>query len=265
MSAVAHQEIRGQARPSRRRSGLLGRVLPSSVRGLVIAGFGLLVVVLGCVTLGASWQVRQHQADLSELEHHSTEASLLQTAEAQAGIAALALQRYVSTGSDSNVAEINLHADNAQASLEAALAAGGPAGLDKVVSAGSTLVLQASRAAQLREQGDVADASAVLEEIVPIFIRVPAPAGNARRPGAGPGAASCAPGPTGRAISPSGFSFRRAPLASRWDSPHPSGSRGRSSSRSDRSRRRRAALPKATSRRERPWTAPRVRAPGHPC
>jgi diguanylate cyclase (GGDEF)-like protein len=169
MSAVAHQEIGGKASSAGGHVPLLGRFLPSSVRALVIGGFGLLIVALACVTLGASWQVRQHQADLSQLEHHSTEASYLQTTEAQAGFVALALQRYVSTGSDTSVAEINQHADKAQRSLEAALAAGGPSGLEKVVSDGSTLVLLASRAAQLREQGDVADATAVLEEAVPIF------------------------------------------------------------------------------------------------
>ncbi len=170
MSAVAHKEIHGNIRPRDRRGpGVLGRFLPSSVRWLVIVGFGLLIVLLACITLGAAWQVRQHQADLTELEYHSNEASLLQNAEAQAGIAALLLQRYVAAGTDTDVAEINEHADKAQASLVAALAAGGPAGLDGVVSSGSTLVLEAARSAQLREQGNLTEASAVLEEIVPIF------------------------------------------------------------------------------------------------
>src|SRR5258708_37023571 len=107
MSAISHQEIGGNAGSASRRIPLLGRSLPSSVGALVIGGFGLLIVALACVTLGASWQVRQHQSDLSELEHHSTEASYLQTAEAQAAISAEQLQRYVYAGDAAYIPEIN--------------------------------------------------------------------------------------------------------------------------------------------------------------
>jgi hypothetical protein len=98
----------------------------SSVGGLITGGFGLLVLILACVTVGAGWQVRTHQTDLTDLEHHSTTASLLQNVEAEAGISGLLLQRYVDAGNDSYVQEINDHANAAQQSLEQALVQGGP-------------------------------------------------------------------------------------------------------------------------------------------
>jgi len=152
-----------------KRSPLWRRFLPSSVRTLVIGGFGLLVLSLAIVTIGATFQVRKHQTELNELEQHSTQASLLQTAEAQAGIAALLLQRYVATGEDTYVLEINDHANAAQTALEVALSNGDSDGLDVVVANGSTLVQGAARTVELRRQGDAQASSAVMEEIVPIF------------------------------------------------------------------------------------------------
>jgi len=177
MSVVSREITSAGSRPSH----LGRRFLPSSVRTLVIGGFGLLVIVLALVTLGASWQVRQHQADLSELEHHSTMASLLQTAEAQASIAGLLEQRYIAAGDDvllqqndpaggkSYVQEINDAATNAQQALDTALANGGPQGLDQVTATGAQLLQGASQAVQLRQSGDVKDASAVMEQSVPVF------------------------------------------------------------------------------------------------
>src|SRR3990172_2392328 len=67
----------------------------SSVRGRIITGFGLLVLILAIVAGGSAWQVRSHQRYLNDLDSHSSTATLLQEAEAQGGIAALSLQRYV--------------------------------------------------------------------------------------------------------------------------------------------------------------------------
>jgi diguanylate cyclase (GGDEF)-like protein len=148
----------------------LQRYLPwASVRGRVISGFGLLILVLVCVTVGASWQVQRHQADLQELERHSTTASHLQNVEAQAATAGLLLQRYVDAGGDHYQEEINSHAANAQLSLQLILNQGGAPGLEDVTSSGLRLMQEASRAAQLRRSGDLVQARQVLEEIVPIF------------------------------------------------------------------------------------------------
>jgi diguanylate cyclase (GGDEF)-like protein len=141
----------------------------ASVGGLVTGGFGLLVLILACVTVGAGWQVETHQADLADLEHHSTTASLLQNVEAEAGISGLLLQRYVDAGNDSYVQEINDHANAAQQSLEQALVRGGPPELSQLTPTGAQLVQDAARATALRQAGDTTDASALLEQIVPVF------------------------------------------------------------------------------------------------
>src|SRR5438445_8880640 len=140
-----------------------------SVGGLVTGGFGLLVFILACVTVGAGWQVQAHQSDLADLEHHSTTASLLQNVEAEAGISGLLLQRYVDAGNDSYVQEINDHANAAQQSLQQALVQGGPPELSQLTATGAQLVEDAARATALRQAGDTTDAAALLEQIVPVF------------------------------------------------------------------------------------------------
>jgi len=140
-----------------------------SVRGLIWAGFGLLVFILALMSAGAAWQVAQHQSDVDQLEYHSTRASLIQNVEAQAGIAALLLQRYVDAGGDAYVEEINTHAANAQLSLQQVVNMGGPAGFEEVTTQGLQLLSEASRAAELRRLGSVDLARQVLEDIVPIF------------------------------------------------------------------------------------------------
>ena len=141
----------------------------TSVGGLVTGGFGLLVFILACVTVGAGWQVQAHQSDLADLEHHSTTASLLQNVEAEAGISGLLLQRYVDAGNDSYVQEINDHANAAQKSLQQALVQGGPPELSQLTGTGAQLVEDAARATALRQAGDTTDAAALLEQIVPVF------------------------------------------------------------------------------------------------
>jgi diguanylate cyclase (GGDEF)-like protein len=141
----------------------------SSVKGLVIGGFGLLVALLACVGIGASWQVKAHESDLAELEHHSTVASLLQNVEAQAATSGLLLQRYVDAGNGEYVQEIQDHADAAQASLQAAMEQDGSPELVSLTTTGAQLVGDAARATQLRQSGDIPAASAVLEQIVPTF------------------------------------------------------------------------------------------------
>jgi len=125
--------------------------------------------MLAAVTMGAAWQQLIHQSNLSDLERHSKMASMLQDAEAQASIAALLLQRYVATGTETYVDEINTHAAAAQQSLNVAVAMGGPPGLDDVASTGAQLEAGAARVAALREAGKQEEASSAMEEIVPVF------------------------------------------------------------------------------------------------
>lgn len=139
------------------------------MRVRVTVGFGILILILAGVAVGSAVQTRRHQSDLSELEQHSTMSSLLQTAEAQAAISAELLQRYVYTGDDTYISELNDHATAAQAALNEALEKGGPPDLPQVVTAGAVLVQGAAKAAALRAGGDQAGASAEIERLAPIF------------------------------------------------------------------------------------------------
>ncbi len=141
----------------------------SSVKGRIVVGFSLVTLFLIGVIATAAWQARAHQADLAVLEEHSQTASLLQTAEANSSISGLLLQRFVISGEEIYITEIQEHADAAQASMNAALSQGNVAGLDKVYAVGTLLVQDAARVSELRQAGSVAEAEALIEQIVPLF------------------------------------------------------------------------------------------------
>jgi diguanylate cyclase (GGDEF)-like protein len=151
------------------RDRLLANTPLSTVKGRIIIGFGLVTLLLIGVVAGAAYQARAHQADLATLETHTRTASELQSAEANAAISGLLLQRYVISGDEIYVAEIQEHADAAQASMNAALANGNVVGLDAVYAYGTILVQDAARVTQLRLSGNVAEAEALVEQIVPLF------------------------------------------------------------------------------------------------
>jgi len=141
----------------------------NSVKGRSVVGFGFATILLLGVVALAAWQASVHQSDLSHLENHSKTASLLQTAEANAAISGLLLQRYVVSGDETYVAEIQDHANAAQASMNEALAAGSVTGLDGAYQSGTLLVQDAARVSQLMQSGNVAEAEALIEQIVPLF------------------------------------------------------------------------------------------------
>lgn len=163
----------GELRRTAGRDGFLDRLWVntpfSSVKGRIVIGFGLVTLILIGVIAGAAWQARAHQVKIAELEEHSTTASLLQNAEANASIAGLLLQRYVISGDDVYVEEIQAHADAAEANMNEALAYGSVNGIEDVFAAGTTLVQDAARTTQLRQNGNVAEAEALIEKIVPQF------------------------------------------------------------------------------------------------
>jgi len=149
-----------------------GRIF--SVRGRIITGFGLLVVILVIVSAGSAWQARTHQRDLNDLETHSRTATLLQEAEAQGGIAALSLQRYVIAENAALPAGVQLASEiqqHAAASVEAlteAVAQRGAADSDMAVT-GVGLAQGAGQVIALRQAGDAEGAAAAIEKLVPVF------------------------------------------------------------------------------------------------
>jgi len=116
----------------------------------------------------AALQFRYRITNPSWRRHHSRQAIALQTTEAQAAIAGNTLQRYVYDGDDIWIAEIDVAANKAQASLAEAVALGAP-GSDQLAVIAAQLIQGASQAQALRGSGDAAAASAALEAMVPVF------------------------------------------------------------------------------------------------
>ncbi len=142
----------------------------SSVRGLVVSGFAVLVVILAMVTAVAAYQTSRHQSDLEKLDFHSNRAILIQNVETNAAVSGLLLQRYIEAGGDNYPAEINGHAVAAQVSLEAVVNMGNPpAGFEGITIDGLKLLSAAAQATEFRRIGDVEQARRVMEEIVPLF------------------------------------------------------------------------------------------------
>ncbi|HEY5625452.1 MAG TPA: HD domain-containing phosphohydrolase [Dehalococcoidia bacterium] len=140
-----------------------------SVKGRIVIGFGFVTLLLINLVAAAAWQASVHQANLAELQQHSETAAHLQNAEANAAISGLLLQRYVISGEEIYIQEIQDHADAAQVHMNMALAQGGATGLDEVYATGTTLVQDAARTTQLRQTGNIAEAEALIEQIVPQF------------------------------------------------------------------------------------------------
>lgn len=141
----------------------------SSVKGRIVGGFALICIVFALALSASVWQEQIHRSDLQELNQHSSTATLLQEAEAQAGIAALLLQRFVIAGDETLVAEIQSHAAAAVDSLTQAVAAGAPPSVDQAALSGAGLAQGTGRIIALREAGEIEAASAAMEDIVPIF------------------------------------------------------------------------------------------------
>ena len=141
----------------------------SSVRGRLIAGFAISIGVLAIVASVSAWQAHVHRQNLADLESHSTTASLLQESEAQAGIAALLLQRYVTAGDESLVPEIDSHASAAVESLTEATARRSVTDISEIAVSGLGLTTGTGRIIALRQTGNVEASAAAMEEIVPIF------------------------------------------------------------------------------------------------
>ncbi len=140
-----------------------------SVKARIICGFGLLVIIVIGVAAGSAWQVQTHRSNLADLESHSTIASLLQEAQAEAATAALLLQRHVISGEEYLVAEVETHAWAAVDSLNEAVAQGAPPGVDEIAVGGVNLAEGAVQITALRQSGDIEGAAAATEQIVPVF------------------------------------------------------------------------------------------------
>ncbi len=147
-----------------------------SVKSRVLAGFGLTVIILVASLVGSALMVRSYQADVAEMESGSRIASLIQDTRSDAGNAALLLQRYVISGDETLVPEIQANA--AAAVDEITRAAEGEAGsihadnaviLAQIALAAKPLAEAVDGIIILKQTGQTRAAEAAVEQIVPQF------------------------------------------------------------------------------------------------
>ena len=150
--------------------GWLRRPLPTSVRGRIVAGFGLLILIFAAVVAGSAWLTREHRSDLVGLEQHATTASLLQDTALNGTVTLLLLQQYVLTGSELLVPPIRSSMATTTESLAGARAQEELLGDDddvailKEVEAGTALLFETwEEVITLRQSGDVQGATATLQ------------------------------------------------------------------------------------------------------
>ena len=74
--------------------------LVSSVRGRIIGGFGLLIIILIVVVAGSVWLWREHRSALVQMEATAATVATLEDARFNVTLAALLLERYLVTGSE---------------------------------------------------------------------------------------------------------------------------------------------------------------------
>ena len=153
---------------------------PRSVRSAILSAFGVLIVILAVCVGGAVITVKHYQSSTAEMQRHANIASQLQTASADGGNAALLLQRYVIAGDSYLPAEIQQTATEAVQSMQTVVTLQQQAGADsstagavtdmgQVATTGASLLLSANQVIQRVQVGQVSQAGAVMEQIVPTF------------------------------------------------------------------------------------------------
>ena len=166
-----------------RGSWLKPRVL-SSVRGRILSGIGLMVVILVAVAAGSAWQVYEHRSTTAALQQRAEITFVLLDAQANAESAAGALQRYVIVGdeviiagSDDNLLplideNVTTAVDDLTQAIALEKAQGDEEGLailtDILVEA-TALVQGSARIIVLRQTGNIEEATTAFEELVPEF------------------------------------------------------------------------------------------------
>lgn len=110
---------------------LIGHVrpgLPASVRGKIIAGFGLLMLILAVVVVGSAWLARNHQSDLAAMQQRTNIADLLQETQISAGTSAAFLYSYLTTDNELLVPTIRTSLFQSNQSLSEAIVEAEPQG-----------------------------------------------------------------------------------------------------------------------------------------
>jgi diguanylate cyclase (GGDEF)-like protein len=158
-----------------------GGILPignplNSVRKGLVAGFGLLVLILVAVVAGSAWLVREYQSDTALMEEKADTALLIQGAESHVGTAGLMLQRFAIDGDQLWLSEILSSAEAASQNLETVRARETTANdtedvarLQAIDTNGSGLRSSLEQVIGLRAAGDTTGAMITLDTMVGPF------------------------------------------------------------------------------------------------
>ena len=166
-----------QGLPAQRGAGWLANWNPlRSVRSAVIAGFGLLVLILIAVVAGSTWLVREYQANTVLMEEKADTALLLQGAESYVGTAGIMLQRYAVDGDPAWLPEIVAGAEGATRNLDIVRAREASANdtedlarLDEIDVHGDGLRAGLEQVVLVRAGGDATVAMSTLDTMVEPF------------------------------------------------------------------------------------------------
>src|SRR5881396_2780888 len=150
----------------------------NSVRNGLVAGFGLLVLILIAVVAGSTYMVKQYQADSAQMAEKADTALLLQGTESHVGTAGLMLQRYALDGDPIWIHEIISAADSATTNMATVrarerIANNGEAlaRLDALDATGNGLRKSLEQVVAQRAAGDGAGALATLDTMVVPFLQ----------------------------------------------------------------------------------------------
>ncbi len=156
-----------------RLSGRARLPLPTSVRGRLIAGFGLLVFILATVAGGSAWLIREHRARLAEMELDSNTVSRLQQTQFEGSAAVVNVSHYVLTGDESLIPKVRERLRAATDDLTQAIASEQAEGNEEEVAELQQLAISTASVPgaieeiiALRQSGDVEAATERLSEFM---------------------------------------------------------------------------------------------------
>ncbi len=166
-----------------RRSWPKPRIL-GTVRSRILAGIGLMVVILAAVAAMSAWRVYEHRSTTATLQDHAEITYLLLDSRANAEAAATAVQRYVIVGDQVLIPgnddillplideSINTAIDDLGQAIALEMALGDEEDasvLTGILVEATALVQGAGELIALRQSGNVEEATAAFNELVPEF------------------------------------------------------------------------------------------------
>ncbi len=153
--------------------------LPSTVRGQLILGFGLLVAIVAAGAAGSAWEERAHRSSFAEMEQRASTVSLLQNAEGDAAYAIALLELFITNGDQSTIPQIRSNLATAAENLEKARAqeaamghAEDAARIGGFASGAALASVTAEQVIALRQGGDVRGATVALAIVVPGLLQL---------------------------------------------------------------------------------------------